>query len=44
MSVLPREDFLYRLKIRDKFVQELLNDPENIIAVNKLEKYLEDAV
>lgn len=44
MSVISREDFLYRLKINDKFVMELLNDPENIIAVNKLERYTEDAV
>lgn len=44
MSILSREDFLYRLKINDKFVIELLEDPENIIAINKLEKYLEDKV
>ena len=44
MSVMSREDFIYRLKINDKFVQELVEDPENIIAVNKLEKYLEDKV
>jgi len=44
MSVINKEDFLYRLKVNDKFVHELLEDPENIIAVNKLEKYLEDRV
>lgn len=44
MSVIGRDDFLYRLKINDKFVMEILNDPENIIAVNKLEKYTEDTV
>jgi hypothetical protein len=44
MSVINKEDFLYRLKVNDKFVHELLSDPENIIAVNKLEKYLEDRV
>ncbi|PIQ77718.1 hypothetical protein COV82_02930 [Candidatus Peregrinibacteria bacterium CG11_big_fil_rev_8_21_14_0_20_46_8] len=42
MSVMSREDFLYRLKIRDKFVMETLRDPENLIAVNKLEKQIED--
>lgn len=41
MSIISREDFLYRVKINDKFVRELVDDPENIIAVNKLEKYLE---
>lgn len=40
MSIITKEDFLYRLKINDKFVKDLLSDPENIIAVNKLEKYL----
>ena len=44
MSVISKEDFIYRLKIKDKFVMELLADPENVIAVNKLEKYLEDRV
>lgn len=44
MSVMSKEDFLYRLKINDKFVHELLRDPENVIAINKLEKYLEDKV
>ena len=44
MSVITKEDFLYRLKINDKFVNDLLNDPENIISVNKLEKYIEEKV
>lgn len=44
VSIISRDDFLYRLKINDKFVRELLEDPENIMAVNKLEKYLEDTV
>lgn len=44
MSIISRDDFIYRLKIRDKFLQELLEDPENIIAVNKLEKYLQGTV
>ncbi|MEK7524554.1 MAG: hypothetical protein AAB588_06015 [Patescibacteria group bacterium] len=44
MSVISKEDFIYRLKINDKFVRDIIEDPENIIAVNKLEKYLEDRV
>lgn len=44
VSVITKEDFLYRIKINDKFVRELITDPENIIAVNHLEKYMEDLV
>ena len=44
MSLIRKDDFLYRLKINDKFVRELMEDPENIIAINKLEKYLGDTV
>ncbi|PJC37434.1 hypothetical protein CO046_00700 [Candidatus Peregrinibacteria bacterium CG_4_9_14_0_2_um_filter_53_11] len=44
MSIMTKEDFLYRLKINDKFVREVLADPENVIAVNKLEKYLEEVL
>lgn len=44
MSVMSREDFIYRIKINDKFVKEFLADPENVIAINKLEKYLSEAV
>lgn len=44
MSIISKEDFLYRLKINDKFVRDILEDTENIISVNKLEKYLEDRV
>lgn len=44
MSIISKEDFIYRLKINDKFVRDLLEDPENIIAVNHLEKYLEGKV
>lgn len=38
-SVLSRDDFLYRVKCKDQFIMSILSDPENIIAVNKLEKY-----
>lgn len=44
MSVIPREDFLYRLKINDKFVKDLISDSENLVVVNRLEKYLADKV
>jgi len=39
-SILTQEDFLYRLKCKDKFLSDIINDADNIIAINKLEKYL----
>lgn len=44
MSIMSREDFIYRIKVNDKFVRELVADPENLIVENKLEKYLEETV
>lgn len=35
-SILPKEEFLYRLKCNDKFIKEILTDPSNIIAINNL--------
>lgn len=35
-SALKSEDFLYRLKCQDKFILGLVEDPDNMIAVNKL--------
>ncbi len=43
-SVLSKEDFLYRLKINDKFVKDIVNDNENVVAINRLEKHLEEVV
>ncbi len=37
-SILSKDDFLYRIKCKDQFIQGILYDPDNIIAVNKLEK------
>lgn len=39
-SVLDTKDFVYRLKCRDKFILDLIGDSDNIIGINKLEKYL----
>lgn len=36
-SILEREDFLYRVRCKDKFIYDLLNDKENIIGINKLD-------
>lgn len=39
-SILSRDDFLYRIKCKDQFIHSILTDPDNIVAVNKLEKVL----
>ncbi len=39
-SVLTRDDYLYRRQCKDKFLHDLVDDPENIAAVNRLEKTL----
>lgn len=41
-SVFSREDFLYRLECKDKFVSDLLKNPKNLILLNKIEKELEE--
>ncbi|QQR55142.1 winged helix-turn-helix transcriptional regulator [Candidatus Peregrinibacteria bacterium] len=35
-SVLKSDDFLYRLKCQDKFILSLVEDRDNMIAINKL--------
>lgn len=39
-STLTTDEFIYRLKCRDKFILDLIQDQENIIGVNRLEKHL----
>lgn len=39
-TAMNKEDFLYRLKCNDRFISNIINDTENIIATNKLTKYL----
>lgn len=39
-SILSKDDFLYRIKCKDQFIASILSDPDNIIAVNKLEKQI----
>ncbi len=36
--LLSRQDFLYRLSLKDKFVRKMFTDKENIILKNKLKK------
>ena len=41
---MTREDFLYRLTLKDKFVKELFDDKDNVILKNKLKKDTESLV
>jgi hypothetical protein len=35
-SILSKDDFIYRLKCKDKFLHDIINDQGNIIAIDKL--------
>lgn len=35
-SILTKDDFIYRLECKDRFLTDILRDMENIIAINKL--------
>jgi len=37
-SILTKEDYLYRRQCKDKFLSDLVDDMENIVAVNHLER------
>jgi predicted transcriptional regulator len=37
-SIMSSDDFIYRRQCKDKFLTELLESPDNIITINKLEK------
>lgn len=39
-SLLSSDDFVYRLKMRDQFILDLVQDPENAIPINKFDNYL----
>jgi DNA-binding transcriptional ArsR family regulator len=39
-SALTTEDFIYRLKCRYQFILDLIQDPDSIIGVNKIESHL----
>ncbi len=43
-SVFTEADFLYRLSLRDRFVTEIINDPRHILAINTLQKQIDEAV
>ena len=37
-SVMTRDDFLYRRQCHDKFLSDLMDNPDNLISINNLEK------
>ena len=39
-GLLSKDDFLYRLKLNDKFIVDMLKDPDNILGLNKLKTQL----
>ncbi len=39
-GLLSKDDFLYRLKLNDKFIVDMLKDPDNILGLNKLKPQL----
>ena len=43
-TVMNREDFLYRITLKDKFVTKIFSEKENLILKNKLKKDTEELV
>ena len=41
-SIMNKEEYLYRRKCKDKFINDLMEDPDNIVALNKIEKESEE--
>jgi len=41
-SIMAKEEFLYRRKCKDKFLNDIIEDRDNIVALNKLEKSAEE--
>ena len=39
-TVMNREDFMYRVKCNDRFVKDLVTDPDNMIGYNQLQDTL----
>jgi hypothetical protein len=40
-SVMSKEDFIYRVKINDKFITSAIQNKDNIISINKISKYID---
>lgn len=42
-SIFSQADFLYRLHLKDKFIKDILESPTHIIALNTIEREIEEA-
>ncbi len=42
-SLFSKADFIYRLSLRDRFILEIVDDPRHMVAVNHIEKEVEEA-
>jgi len=42
-SIFSQADFLYRLNLKDKFIKDILESPNHVIAFNAMEKEIEEA-
>ncbi|MEK7137507.1 MAG: winged helix-turn-helix domain-containing protein [Patescibacteria group bacterium] len=42
-SIFSQADFLYRLHLKDKFIRDIFESPTHVIALNELQKEIEEA-
>jgi DNA-binding transcriptional ArsR family regulator len=42
-SIFSEADFLYRLSLKDRFIQEILNDPRHLIVHNTIQGQIDEA-
>ncbi len=42
-SIFSEADFLYRLSLKDRFVQDILQDPRHLIVLNTIQRQIEEA-
>lgn len=40
-TIMEREDFVYRVKCNDRFIKELVTNPDNLVAHNQLQNAME---
>ena len=43
-SIFSVPDFLYRLNLKDKFIREIVQSPTHIVALNSIEKEIQEAM
>jgi hypothetical protein len=42
-SIFSEADFLYRLSLKDRFVQDILLDPRHLIVLNAMQRQIDEA-